>query len=262
MYRSSAASMIIAASLLTGCQPQGGPTIDSASRQYENGSISLAKRDAQRIYERGGNDGPEAAWLIGLCDYRHGRTTAARAAFELAADSPDPVLAARAKAMIGQTLLEDGQPAAAAVQFEHAWPELRGDDRSNCARHAATAWSQAGRPDLARQWQDRITSSSGSTTNVTANMGSSTGPERAGNYTLQAGAFKKVDGARRAKDMMTRVAAGSGFGPASIRTRTDRHGRTLYLVQIGSFETRQQAITASRGMDEHELMIVTVDPSS
>ena len=63
-------------------------------------------------------------------------------------------------------------------------------------------------------------------------------------------------------DMMTRVAARAGFGPASIRTRTDRHGRMLYLVQIGSFETRQQAITASRGIGDHELMIVTVDPSS
>ena len=254
--------MIIAASLLTGCHSQGGPTIESASRQYENGSISLAKRDAQRIYEQGGDDAPEAAWLIGLCDYRHGRTTAARAAFELAASASDPVLAARAKAMIGQTLLEDGQPAAAAVQFEHAWPELRGDDRSNCAQHAATAWSQAGRPDLAQQWQDRTSIDYGSTAGVTANLGSSTGPDTTGNYTLQAGAYKKVDGARRAKDMMTRVAARAGFGPASIRTRTDRHGRMLYLVQIGSFETRQQAISASRGMGDHELMIVTVDPSS
>ena len=59
-----------------------------------------------------------------------------------------------------------------------------------------------------------------------------------------------------------RRAARAGIGPANIRTRTDRHGRTLYLVQIGSFETRQQAISASRGLSGHEVMVVTVDPSS
>ena len=248
--------------LLTGCQTHTSPTIESASGMYENGSISLAKRDAQLIYERGGPDAREAAWLIGLCDYRHGRTTAARAAFELAADSPDATLSARAKAMIGQTLLEDGQPAAAAVQFEHAWPELRGDDQAKCAQHAATAWSQAGRPDLAQQWQTRTRESQSTASQVAANRSSSTGATSRGNYTLQAGAYKQVDGARRAKEQMTRVGARAGIGPAHIRTRTDRHGRTLYLVQIGSFETRQQALSASRGLTTHEMMIVTVDPTS
>lgn len=262
MYRSLASSVILALLLLSGCQPHSTVSIETASQQYENGSISLAKRDAQRIYERGGSDAPEAAWLIGLCDYRHGRTTAARAAFELAADSSDPVLSARAKAMIGQTLLEDGQPAAAAVQFEHAWPELRGEDRSRCAQHAATAWSRAGRPDLAQQWQDRTTATLASAADVAANRSSTTGPAPTGSFTLQAGAYKQADGARRAQDQMTRVAARAGIGPANIRTRTDRHGRTLYLVQIGSFDTRQQAISASRGLGGHEVMIVTVDPSS
>ena len=233
MYRSYATSLALAMALLTGCQTHTTPTIESASGMYENGSISLAKRDAQLIYERGGPDAQEAAWLIGLCDYRHGRTTAARAAFELAADSSNAPLAARAKAMIGQTLLEDGQPAAAAVQFEHAWPELRGDDRSKCAQHAATAWSQAGRPDLAQQWQSRTREAHTSASQVTANRSSSTGTSSGGSYTLQAGAYKQVDGARRAKEQMTRVGARAGIGPASIRTRTDRHARFVGTERVG-----------------------------
>lgn len=260
MNRSTGSVVLLALSLLLGCQQHDGATIESATRQYENGSISLAKRDAQRIYEQGGPHTAEAAWLIGLCDYRHGRTTAARAAFELAASSDDPVLSARSKAMIGQTLLEDGQPAAAAVQFEHAWPELKGEDRSRCAQHAATAWSQAGRPDLAQQWIARTRTTASPGTTVAANRSTTTGAPSNGMFTLQAGAYKKADGAKRAKEQMSRVAARAGIGPASIRTRMDRHGGMLYLVQIGSFETRQQAISASRGLPGHEVMVVTVDP--
>ena len=190
---------------LTGCHQHDGAAMEAAVTQYDNGAISLAKIKAQKVYEQGGPQTSEAAWLIGLCDYRHGRTTAARAAFELASASPDPELSARAKAMIGQTLLEDGQPAAAAVQFEHAWPELTGDDRSRCATHAATAWSQAGRDDLATQWIARSTQpATPPARNVVANHSIQTIPLTSdGPFTLQAGAYKKVDGARRAQEQLS-----------------------------------------------------------
>lgn len=249
---------------LTGCHQHDGAAMEAAVTQYDNGEISLAKIKAQKVYEQGGPQTSEAAWLIGLCDYRHGRNTAARAAFELAAASPDPELSARAKAMIGQTLLEDGQPAAAAVQFEHAWPELTGDDRSRCATHAATAWSQAGRDDLATQWIARSTQpATPPARNVVANHSIQTIPLSSdGPFTLQAGAYKKVDGARRAQEQLSGTASRAGIGQTSIRTRTDRHGGTLYLVHIGSFETRQQAIVASRALGQQDVMVVTVDTSS
>jgi len=248
---------------LTGCSHHDGASMEAAIDQYENGAISLAKIKAQSVYEQGGPQAPEAAWLIGLCDYRHGRTTAARAAFELAAASPDPELSARAKAMIGQTLLDDGQPAAAAVQFEHAWPDLAGEDRARCAAHAATAWSQVGRDDLAMQWVERSRlPATPATDGVLANQPERTNQPAAGPFTLQAGAYKKPDGAQRAREQLSRVVSRAGIGQTSIRTRTDRHGGTLYLVHIGSFSTRQQAIAASRALGQQEVMVVTVDTSS
>jgi len=249
---------------LSGCSHDDGTAMQAAVDQYENGAISLAKIKAQSVYEQGGPQAPEAAWLIGLCDYRHGRTTAARAAFELAAASPDPELSARAKAMIGQTLLDDGQPAAAAVQFEHAWPDLAGEDRASCATHAANAWSQVGRDDLAMQWADRSRLPTTPTTDaVLANQPEHTSqPGAAGPFTLQAGAYKKADGAQRARDQLSRAVSRAGIGQTSIRTRTDRHGGTLYLVHIGSFSTRQQAIAASRALGQQDVMVVTVDTSS
>ena len=83
-----------------------------------------------------------------------------------------------------------------------------------------------------------------------------------GPFTLQAGAYKKVDGARRAQEQLSGTASRAGIGQTSIRTRTDRHGGTLYLVHIGSFETRQQAIAASRALGQQDVMVVTVDTSS
>ncbi|MDG1898330.1 MAG: SPOR domain-containing protein [Phycisphaerales bacterium] len=247
-----------------GCHSSDGPTIDTALNEYENGSISLAKLDAQEIYQRGGSDAPEAAWVIGLCDYRHGRMVAAREAFQLAASSPSPELSARAKAMIGQTLLEDGQPAAAAIQFEHAWPELRGDDRASCATHAATAWALAGRDDLASEWARKSRLAPTPPTSTLAADQTRTSPARNddGTFTLQFGAFKKAEGARRAQEQLTGMSNRSGLGAPRIRTRTDRHGGTLYLVQLGSFETRQQAIRASRSLAPDSLMVVTVDTTS
>lgn len=255
------AILLSSITLAAGCHSSDGPTIDSALGEYENGSISLAKFDAQEIYQRGGSDAPEAAWIIGLCDYRHGRMVAAREAFQLAASSPSPELSARAKAMIGQTLLEDGQPAAAAVQFEHAWPELRGDDRTSCATHAATAWALAGRDDLASEWARKSRLAPAPTTDAlvaTRNATASTSSED-GSFTLQFGAFKKAEGARRAQKQLTDMSSRSGLGAPRIRTRTDRHGGTLYLVQLGSFETRQQAIRASRSLAPESLLVVTVD---
>lgn len=243
--------------MATGCQSSHSTDLQAAIDHYDSGSLTLAKIESQRIYEQGGTEAPEAAWLIGLCDYRLGRQVAARSAFALATDSPDPVLAARARAMIGQSYMDDDQPAAAAIQFEHAWPHLSGEDRRKCAEHAASAWARAGRADMVAMWSKRADEPVETTTVVTTSS-TSIQTEDPGAFTIQVGAFKKQDGARQASRELNRMANGTSLGASTIRTRTDRHGSTLYLVQIGSFDSRHAARNAARDLTQREVMIVTV----
>ncbi|MCH2152268.1 MAG: SPOR domain-containing protein, partial [Phycisphaerales bacterium] len=75
-------------------------------------------------------------------------------------------------------------------------------------------------------------------------------------FTLQAGAFRNRDGAESAKVQLEEQPGINKLGTANIRTRTDRRGDTLYLVQIGSFSTRSAADAARRGMDAVEFVVV------
>jgi hypothetical protein len=230
-------------------------SLDPAMQHYEAGSLSLAKMEAQRIYERQDGDRWQAAWVIGLCNQRLGRMTAARVDFELAADSPDPTLAAKARAMLGQNLMDSGQPELAAIQFEHAWPNLTGEDRRQCAEHASNAWAAVGRQDQAQRWQALADTPEHSGTTTTAAVTSDT-PATHGRFTIQAGAYRDADGAQRARSDLASRASTAGFDAPTIRTRTDRHGTTLYLVQVGNFQSRHAAQSAMRSLRDRNLIVV------
>ena len=224
-----------------------------AMKHYEAGSLSLAKMEAQQVYERQDGDHWEAAWVIGLCNQRLGRMTAARVDFELAAESPDPTLAARARAMLGQNLMDSGQPEAAAIQFEHAWPDLTGEDRRQCAEHASNAWAAAGRQDQAQRWQSLADSPDRP---AAANTTTAQATNDQGRFTIQAGAYRDADGAQRARTELANRTNSAGFDSPTIRTRTDRHGTTLYLVQIGTFQSRHAAQSAMRSLRDRNLIVV------
>jgi tetratricopeptide (TPR) repeat protein len=254
--RHFAAGLILTSvAFLGGCSSSSSTaSLEPAMQHYEEGSLSLAKMEAQQIYQRKDGDRWEAAWVIGLCNQRLGRMTAARINFELASDSPDTELAARARAMLGQNLMESGQPEAAAIQFEHAWPNLTGEDRRQCAEHASNAWAAAGRQDQAERWQsladtpEYVASDPSTTTSTTSTA--------RGRFTIQSGAYRDADGAKRARIDLASRADNAGFDEPVIRTRTDRHGATLYLVQMGTFQSRHAAQTAMRSLRDRDLIVV------
>lgn len=226
----------------------------SALRNYDNNALSVANLEARKVYDRNDADRWEAAWIMGLCNQRLGKLDAARSNFEIASKSPDHLLRARARAMLGQNMLQSGHAEAAAIQFEHAWPDLSGNDRRECAQHAADAWAQAGRDDQANRWiklandPDPV---SQPTHTASTNPASSDGK-----FHLQAGAYRDADGAKRAQGELVSLARIAGVQAPVIRTRTDRHGGTLYLVQVGIFQTRSDADAARRSMRNHNLIVV------
>ena len=237
----------------TGCQTTNSSSLDSAIDDYDNNALSVAKMEARKVYDRDDDDRWEASWIMGLCNQRLGELVDARANFEFAATSPDATLAARARAMLGQNMLQAGQAEAAAIQFEHAWPDLTGSDRRECAQHAAAAWAQAGQDDQARRWNQLAA-------NVSSidHMPRGSTQEDEGLFHLQIGAYRDVDGAKRAQGALVAAARHAGVNAPVIRKRTDRHGGTLYLVQVGEFQTRAEADAARRSMRSHNLIVVAV----
>jgi len=240
--------------LLLGCSSSRTSSLQPAFQDYEAGHLSIARLEAKRVFERDDADKYEAAWVIGLCNQRLGSDSAALAAFETASKSPDPALSARARAMVGQCLVESGQPAVAAVHFEHAWPELKGEDRRQCARYAAQAWREAGREDRAELWASRLDDSGEAQHYIPAPVPiEGVARER---FTLQAGAFRDEGGARRACNELAMPAERAGVTTPIVRSRTDRHGSTLYLVHVGSFMSRNDAARARRDFKNMDMIVV------
>ncbi len=246
--------LVLACLLVLGCGSSRTSSLQPAIQDYEAGHLSIAQLQAKRILKRDDAEKYEAAWVIGLCNQRLGNDSAALEAFQMASRSPDPALSARARAMVGQCLVESGQPAVAAVQFEHAWPELKGEDRRQCARYAVLAWREAGREDRAELWTTRLDDTGEPRLDAPAPLPiEGLMPER---FTLQAGAFRDEGGALRACDDLARPAQRAGVTPPTVRSRTDRHGSTLYLVHVGSFYSRNDAAKARRDFKGRDMIVV------
>ena len=240
--------------VLLGCSSSRTSSLQPAVQEYDSGHLSLARIEAKRVFDRGEADKYEAAWVMGLCNQRLGNNTAALESFKEASKSPDQMLSARARAMTGQCLVESGQPAVAAVQFEHAWNVLKGEDRGQCAQQAVVAWRQAGWEDRAQLWMARVDD-----TGETRHDTTSPPPlheAQQGRFTLQAGAYQDEDGAHRACDNLARPAQRAGVSSPVVRSRTDRHGTTLYLVHVGSFPSRNEAASARRDFKYTDMIVV------
>ena len=239
---------------MTGCQSNSSTGMTSALREYDNNALSVANLEARKVYDRNDADRWEAAWIMGLCNQRLGQFDAARSNFEIASKSPDQLLRARARAMLGQNMLQAGHAEAAAIQFEHAWPDLSGNDRRKCAQHAVDAWTQAGRDDHASRWKKLA--SNPDPASPPPYTASTNTVSSEGTFHLQAGAYRDADGAKRAQGELVSLARKAGVQAPVIRTRTDRHGGTLYLVQVGMFQTRNDADVARRSMRNLNLIVV------
>ncbi|MDG2292401.1 MAG: hypothetical protein P8L37_07055, partial [Phycisphaerales bacterium] len=47
----------------TGCQTANTTSLKSATHDYDNNALSLAKMEAQKVYDRNDDDRWEAAWI-------------------------------------------------------------------------------------------------------------------------------------------------------------------------------------------------------
>jgi septal ring-binding cell division protein DamX len=175
----------------------------------------------------------EAAYLAGLSAYRLGRIDDAERHFMAACASPDTPTAAKAKAMLGEVRLDQHRPREAATLFSEAAPSFKGDDAKRCAASAAIAYQQSGDAASSKRWADAANGVTGAPSET----------NRSG-FTLQVGAFKEKNRAQRAAEEAQRLAKREGLGEVRIIPRRDERGQPMYLVQFGSFPTREAAAAA------------------
>ena len=239
---------LITALTITGCNtPQGtSSAISLASAQYESGKFDQARRVAQPLLTSTSPESDQAAWIIGLCDYRQKRMQQARKQFRFVASGSDRALSAQARVMLAQIDLADGKPSLCLASLDRAWSNLPQQYRRRASEIGVAAAKTLGDTKAEAQWLDRMPSAPTRTTPELASL-----RER---FTLQLGAYRSKSSAEKLKANIDQ--SHSGLGQARIRTRTDRRGDKLYLVQIGSFSTRSAAKAARGRIPGQESVVV------
>ena len=188
-----------------------------------------------------------ADYLAGLEAYERGDTDKARLRLTAAVAELEGEDAAKARATLGLVELGQDRPATAADAFSLAWPALHGEDARQAARFAAAAHRRLGDDTTAAVWERRALAQPGPV-------------QRGGSFTIQVGAFRERSRAERAAVDAAEVAEETGFGPVRIVTRSDRRGTALYVVQLGSFDTRTQAATARARVGNLQYIVAAQQP--
>ncbi len=224
--------------VLTACNApkSSSSAISLASAQYESGRFDQARLAAQPLLAKANPDSDQAAWIIGLCDYRQGRMVDARKQFRFVASGSAPELSAQARVMLAQIELADGKASMCLANLDRAWPQLPEIHRRRAAEIAVAAAREVDDSSAVNLWLDRMPSAPSRTTPEMASLRD--------RFTLQVGAYRNKTNAEQLKNKMN--IHSSDVGDVMIRTRTDRRGQKLYLVQIGSFSSRSAA-KAARG---------------
>lgn len=229
-----AAACLAIALLLTGCGPQRSTSLNQAITAYNSHHYSSAHHHAvQAMRSATGREREQAAYLAGLSAYQMRNLDEAELRLVAATRSGDARTAGSAKAMLGQVRLDQRRPREAASLFEDAARQLTGHDAAEARRYAAIAHQQAGNTTAANQWAAAGTS--GGTSSAGRHQTSS------GVFALQVGAFSDRERANQAANDASRLADSNGLGPVKIIPSSDRRGRPLYLVQFGSFSSRDSA---------------------
>lgn len=220
---------VVAAIALTGCgsTPQTS-SLNQALASYNAHHYNTAHSHAvAAMRTASGRERDQAAYIAGLCAYLLNNLDEAELRLSAATRSSDARTAGSAKAMLGQVRLDQNRPNEAAALFEAAAKDLTGSDAAEARRFAAIAHQYAGNQPAVDQW--------------TASQAYTPSSHAGGTFTLQVGAFNDRQRASQAATDAARLAEGSGLGPVNIIDSRDSRGRALYLVQFGSFASRNSA---------------------
>ncbi len=205
----------------TACQSTGSArqtsSLDTAITAYERRDF----RQAQ-IYADLARKGPDAenrqkaAYVAGLAAWNLDEETEARVLFLDAQKASNRAAAGGANAMLGQIALDESRYRQAATHFEIAAEKLREPDASKARRWATTARRLAG-------------------------ISTSPATTKSGPWSIQFGAFASETRAKRVQNRLVKNPNVIRLG--HVQVISSNHGDGLYLVQMGTYEDRGQAIS-------------------
>ena len=229
-------ALLVALGGVSGCRQMQRltPDVREATQAYEAG-------DYERAFTRGRavvRSGPDeqrvlGAYVAGMAARRLGDDDNALRYLREASSASDDELAADAAATLGILYSERARHADAAHALLRAADRYSGENRARAYFHAGIAQQKLGRWPQAR-------------TNLILARASSSDPDfwqqvedqlDVTGYTIQTGAFRDPDNARRAADDLAPRARSVGLSAPRLIRSTDTRGGRVTLVQIGEFAT-------------------------
>lgn len=214
------ASLIL---LAAGCAGSGSTgSLTAAIDACDEGRWTLALAEAEPIADSATHpDRAAASYVAGLAAHRLGDADDAERYLERAIATGDEEIRPRAEAELGLLRIDQGRDAEAARLLASATESLDGADRRAAARHAAEAARRAGDEANAARYA--------------AMAGASAG------YTLQIGAYGTRARADHVARTLERETDRAGLGTPRVTVRDEGRGTRLYLVQVGRFDSRDEA---------------------
>jgi hypothetical protein len=246
------AALLILAACLPGCAAQSSSQTDYntlfAQHRYAD-SYDAAARVAG---SKNTLHKDQAALVAGLSARALDRTEDARRWLTPLANNADPSIAGQASAVLGSIAQEEGRHREAAAYFLSAGNKLKGDDAARAFMYAGDSLKALGQPAEARAAYLRAQGYLTTDSQLKVALGdrlagggptAAPAPARpAKGYTVQTGAFSTL---AKAQSEAAKFARRGVTRTLPIRDRT---GRTLYAVQVGYFQTKQEAERFRRGL--------------
>ncbi|HYD01150.1 MAG TPA: SPOR domain-containing protein [Phycisphaerales bacterium] len=242
MFRASLFVALPLAALLAGCRTEQQLSYQEA---YAQKLYPQALEKATPIAnDEHAADRQRAALIAGMSAQSMGQNVEARKWLAPLRLSPDRDIAARARATLGLVAKAEGKAAEAATLLAGSAETLDGDDAARAKIHAGDAYRQIGLEKQARQEYQGATSEA----EDPALKAAAAQKARPMGYFVQCGAYSTRQAAdKQVKAIKPQVAKAGQPAPMVIQMAPN--GTPLFVVQIGPYHDKQQAMSAKARMN-------------
>ena len=254
MQRMMCAWMLLVAGVcLTGCASDrvgidGG--MATAVERYEAGDYGESYRLASLVSDsETGRTREHADLIAGMAAYHIDRPDEARTRLTPLATSTDDEVAGKASAVLGLVDMDAGLPHSAVARFRTAARRLEGNDRARALMLVGNTQIELGHDaEALAAYEAGLKIVEDPKTRAALNDGRRM--VAAHPYTIQIGAFARVDNATRSASRLRVRAEGLGLAVPWIDVIRDRAGQELHAVRVGRFESRVDADRARKKLGE------------
>ncbi|MDX1565180.1 MAG: SPOR domain-containing protein [Phycisphaeraceae bacterium] len=242
-----------------------GSAMDRVIRAYDSGRFADAYAAALRIVRQSsGRRQEEARYMAGLSAYRLGRDAEAIRYLRPLIQHPNQRISGTSNVTLGLIHQKQGHHESARARFADAAKRLQGEDAARAHYHLGLSLENLGRRNSAIIHYRQALQLSGLESfrqKVRGRLGG--GAEKGaptGAYTLQFGAFSTYARADAHRNQIRARVQKNIRGSLRIVPRTLATGKTLYLVQAGSFADRAAAQSARRRIGVKDSAVVPNRP--